>query len=68
MLISRWKCRHLNHFKKAHGKNSIADFASAEEWKSTILAELIHQFTSDNIYNADETGLFCRATPDGSLS
>ena len=47
--LLRWKCKHLIHFKKAHGEKSSADFASVEEWKSTILPELLCKLTSDNI-------------------
>lgn len=40
---------------------------TAEDWKLTKLPELLQTYSADNIYNADETGLFYRAMPDGSL-
>lgn len=39
----------------------------AEEWKNTKIATFLDNFCADDIYNADETGLYYRATPDGSL-
>lgn len=65
--LSRWKTRHAIKFKKAHGEKDSADTTSAEGWKNTKLPELLHKFSPDDIYNADETGLLYRATPDGSL-
>ncbi|XP_035224019.1 tigger transposable element-derived protein 4-like [Stegodyphus dumicola] len=56
--LSRWKSRHDIKFKKAHGEKESADSANAEEWKSTKLPELLENFSVDDIYNADETGLY----------
>jgi hypothetical protein len=36
-------------------------------WKSKKVPELLQKFYADDIYSDDETGLFYRATPDGSL-
>ncbi|XP_051784514.1 tigger transposable element-derived protein 6-like [Erpetoichthys calabaricus] len=65
--LSRWKSRHEIKFKKAHGEKGSADADGVEKWKSSKLPELLKQFCADDIYNADETGLYYRATPDGSL-
>jgi hypothetical protein len=54
--------------KKAHGENGSVDAVSNEQWKSTKLPNFLQKFCADNIYNADETGLFYCATPDGSLT
>ena len=48
------------------GKAS-ADFGGAEVWKSIKIPELLRQYNPYDIYNADETGLYYRATPDNSL-
>jgi hypothetical protein len=53
---------------KARGEEDSSDAGSAEKWKSTKLPNLLQKFCADDIYNADETGLFYHATPDGSLS
>jgi hypothetical protein len=50
------------------GERDSADAISAERWKSTKLPNLLQKFCACDIYNADETGMFYPATPDGSLS
>jgi hypothetical protein len=45
-----------------------ADALSAEQKKSTKLPNLLQKFCTDNIYNANETGLFYCAFSDGFLS
>jgi len=41
----------------------------SEEWTSTLLPQLLQEYIYDpeDIYNADETGLYYRGTLDGSL-
>ena len=63
--LSCWKARHQIRYKQAHGEKGSADIKSAEEWTSTILSGLLDR--PNEVYNADETGLYYRATPDGSL-
>jgi hypothetical protein len=41
---------------------------SDEKWESTKLPNLLQKFCPDDIYNADETGLFYHTMPDSSLS
>ena len=65
--LSRWKARHQIKFKSAHGEKNSADVEGAQEWQSTTLPQLLLEYRPDDIYNADETGLYYRATPDGSL-
>lgn len=65
--LSRWKSRKDIKFKREHGEKKSADTESAETWKTEHLPGLLEKFNSEDIYNADETGLFYRATPNGSL-
>ena len=65
--LSRWKARHQIRYKRAHGEKGSADIKSAEEWTSTILPGLLEEYRTYDVYNADETGLYYRATPDGPL-
>ena len=65
--LSRWKARHQITFKRAHGEKGSADTEGADEWISTVLPQLLREYKPDDIYNADETGLYHQATPDGSL-
>lgn len=65
--LSRWKVRHDIKFKRSHGEKASANSEYADEWKYTKLPQILAKFSLDDIYNADETGLYYRATPDGSL-
>ncbi|KAL4132268.1 hypothetical protein QTP88_009457 [Uroleucon formosanum] len=65
--ISRWKDRHNIKFKRFHGEKSSTDTNGANEWSLAKLPEILKKISPQDIYNADETGLFYRATPDGSL-
>ena len=64
--LSRWKARHQIRYKRAHGEKGSGDTKSAKEWTSTILPELLEERPNE-VYNADETGLYYRATPNGLL-
>ena len=59
--------RHNIKLGRAHGEKGSADTPSAEEWISSVLPELLEKYRPNNVYNADETGLYYQATPDGSL-
>ena len=47
----------------AWGKTS-ADHQGATEWTRDVLPSILTNFGPDELYNADETGLFIRAFPD----
>lgn len=65
--LSRWKSRNSIVYKKAHGEKGSADEPSASKWLAETLPAFLESYSPENIYNADETGLFYRATPNGSL-
>ncbi|XP_055377934.1 tigger transposable element-derived protein 2-like [Condylostylus longicornis] len=66
--LSRWKKRNNIIFKKAHGEKSAADVDSANYYQSTSIAQILNQYETKNIFNADETALFYKAIPSGSMS
>ena len=39
----------------------------AETWSSTVLAQLLQEYSPRDIYNADETGIYFRVVPHGFL-
>ena len=65
--FSRWKARNNIVYKRAHGESQSADHTGASIWCKDTIPQLLQAFHSQDIYNADETGLYFRATPDGSL-
>ena len=65
--LSRWKPRHQIMFKRTHGEMGSGDTQGADKWISMVLTQLLREYKPDDIYNADETGLYYRVTPDGFL-
>ncbi|XP_026816812.1 tigger transposable element-derived protein 4-like [Rhopalosiphum maidis] len=65
--LSRWKNRHEIKLKRVHDEKASANASTSNDWKVNRLKIILNDFSPDNIFNADETGLYYRATPDGSL-
>ncbi|XP_048759404.1 tigger transposable element-derived protein 6-like [Ostrea edulis] len=49
-----------------HGEKKDADKDSADRWITDVLPELTREYSADDIYNADETGIYYRAIPDST--
>ncbi|KAI6647414.1 Tigger transposable element-derived protein 6-like [Oopsacas minuta] len=47
--LYRWKARHQIKAKRIHGEKSSADFEGAEFWVSTVLPQLLLEYTPENI-------------------
>jgi len=56
--LSRWKNRHEIKFKHVHGEKASADESASNDWKVDRLKIILNDFSPDNIFNADETGLY----------
>ena len=65
--LSRWKKRLGIRYRKGHGEKNSANTEAAQRWMENRMPEIMQEFSEDQIYNADETGLFFRAMPDGTL-
>lgn len=65
--LDRFKKRHEVTFKKVCGESAAVDDGICEDWKNK-LADLTQGYHQDDIYNADETGLFFRCLPDKTLT
>lgn len=64
--LSRFKTRENIGFKKLHGEKKDADKDAADRWITDVLPELTREYSADDIYNADETGIYYRAIPDST--
>ena len=62
--INRWKWRKDSVCKKLHGEAESVDQNGIDEWQTNCLPALLKQFKAEDIFNADETGLFYRCLPD----
>lgn len=66
--LDRWKRRENINFHKTQGEINSADFGSATCWLRDVLPKLIVGYSSENVYNADESGLFYRMLPNGTMA
>ena len=55
-------------YKQEQGEKQDANIQRAEDWKSIILPTIMKDFTKDDIFNADETGVYFRCFPDKGYS
>ena len=62
--FQRWKKRENIVYGKAFGEQLDANIEGAEMWPKTQWPALIAQYSPDDIFNADETGLYFRALPE----
>lgn len=64
--LDRFKKRHGITFKKVCGEGGSVSEKVCEEWRE-ILKDLIKDYHPDNIFNADESGLFFKSLPESTL-
>jgi hypothetical protein len=60
----RWQKRENITYKKTCGEQGEADYCGAESWLREVWPSLIAEYTPQDVYNADETGLYFRALPE----
>ncbi len=65
-FLCRWKARYKVDSKNIHGE--AADCPDTKEWLEATLPCILAQYEPRDIYNADETGLFFRITPDRTFA
>ncbi|XP_014240678.2 LOW QUALITY PROTEIN: tigger transposable element-derived protein 4-like [Cimex lectularius] len=65
--ITRFRARHNIVFGKISGESSSVPAGVSENWLQCIWPTTRENFADEDIYNADETGLFYRLTPDKTL-
>lgn len=67
-FIDRWKTRHFIGAKKVSGEERSIPEEALEPWINDTLPDLLRKFKPEDIYNADETGLFYKLQPDRTLA
>lgn len=65
--IDRWKVRHNISSGKIVGESASVDNNVVNNWITTVWPQIRKKFSEEDIYNADETGLFYKLTPDRTL-
>lgn len=62
--LSRWKVRHNISYKSICGENAAVDKEVCADWMERVLRPILTKYKSEDVFNADETGLFWRLLPD----
>lgn len=62
----KFRQRHMIGHRQISGEGASVSATTAEEWKDR-LPTIINDYSSDDIYNADETALLFKAVPNRSL-
>ena len=62
--FQRWKKRENIVYKHVHGEQNDADAPAAASWLEVQWPKIIADYSPDDVYNADDTGLFYRALPE----
>lgn len=66
--FSRFKVCHALSFKSVCGESGAVDTDITREWISGKLKDLISKYKPEDIFNADETGVFYKALPNKTLA
>ena len=62
--LSRWKVRHNIAYRNVSGENAAMNKDVCDDWKLRKLRPLLSKYDSNDVFNADETGLYWRLLPD----
>ncbi|XP_008189452.1 tigger transposable element-derived protein 4-like [Acyrthosiphon pisum] len=65
--LDRFRKRHGIVYRKICGEADAVDDNSIKSWKETIQPNFLKDYSPEDIYNADEFGLFFKLMPDKSL-
>ena len=66
--MQRFKSRHDIVFRKIAGEEGSVSEEMLHDWTSRQLPDFLEKFSPDDIFNANETGIFWKCLPDKSLS
>lgn len=66
--LSRWKMKNNIQFYRIQGEKLAADEPSASYWITHVLPEFLEQYDEKDIFNADESALFYKASPSGTMA
>lgn len=66
--LTNFKDRHGIKFRIEQGEAAAVDQNVVATWQETVLKESLAKYSANDIYNADETGLFWRLMPNKTLA
>jgi len=65
--LTRFKSRHDITFRTISGEAAAVDTDVVHQWQQDVLGPLLRRYSADDVYNADETGLFYQMLPSKSM-
>lgn len=66
--LENFKERHGIKFRTEQGEAAAVDQEVVATWQETVLKEALSKYAADDVFNADETGLFWRLMPNKTLA
>jgi predicted DNA-binding protein YlxM (UPF0122 family) len=64
--LEKFRTRHGIQYRILSGESAAVDVSIVDEWQNR-LSSIIDKYDPNDVYNADETGLFFKALPNRSL-
>ena len=65
--LTKFKDRHMIAFRIISGESASVQQQAVDTWTQNLLSEILNKHAPEDIFNADETGLFYQALPSKSL-
>jgi len=66
--LDNFKERHSIKFRSEQGEAAAVDMEVVENWQQTLLRDALANYSPDDVFNADETGLFWKVMPNKTLT
>ena len=66
--LDRFKSRHSITFRRTYGESTAVAPDMTSQWFSETLPALLAEYGPDDVFAADETGLFWKCLPDKAVS
>lgn len=66
--LEKFAQRHSISFKTVQGEAGAIDMVELGDWQVQILRDSLKEFSPDDIFNVDETGLFWQLLPNKTLA
>lgn len=66
--LDKFKKRHNIVQKSICGESAAVDLQVRDIWQQNVFPDLIRNYDKDNIFNADETGVFFKCLPNKTLA
>lgn len=66
--IDRFRKRHEIKWRKVSGESLAVDVQSVKNWRQVTLRKILFEYNEDDIFNADELGLFFNLLPDKTMA